>query len=247
MPAKSLIVVDRSLEIGETVYLAGPALSSLRSWSPRPGAAVTVSDRSGKSWRARVVLLDPDRAELFIFEEMKASAESSLEIILLQALPDKERMELIIEKAAELGADVIVPWPAERGVSLAERDAGQQKSHRWQKRALKAAIQCRRGKVPLIAPVADLGSALKYAESAGLKIALWENAREPLQKIITGSKSSSVAVIIGPEGGLTDAEIKTASRHGFISASLGPRILRTETAAIAALSIIQYALGDLGG
>ncbi|HUT53566.1 MAG TPA: 16S rRNA (uracil(1498)-N(3))-methyltransferase [bacterium] len=247
MPGKNPIVIERAPALGDTVALRGPALAALTAWSPRPGLAVTVADGSGNSYRARVTELHADRASLFVFERMKGPAESPLEIILLQALPDKERMELIIEKAAELGADVIVPWKAERGVGLDERDARQKKSRGWQKRALKAARQCRRGKVPFIAPYADLDAALDYAAGADLKIVLWEEARAPLKKILESTAAPrSVAIMIGPEGGLTPAEVETAERSGFISASLGPRVLRTETAAIAALALAQYALGDLG-
>ncbi len=246
MALKDLIVAAGA-EPGKTVTLTGAALAALRAWSPRPGAAVSIADGEGDSFRARVVEVHAERASLFVYERMKGPPESRLELILLQALPDKERMELIIEKAVELGADVIVPWKAERGVSLAERDERQPKSRQWQKRALRAARQCRRGRAPFIAPYAELGSALEYAAGAQLRIALWEDARAPLKEVLESAGSpGSVAVLVGPEGGLAAGEVEAAGRAGFITASLGARVLRTETAAICALALAQYALGDLG-
>jgi 16S rRNA (uracil1498-N3)-methyltransferase len=242
------IVLDREPKLGEVVSVFGPALSCLRSWSPRIGSAVTLLSPS-RSFRARVIALEKDRAELFVYEQMTGNAESSLEIVLLQALPDKERMEQIIEKVTELGADVIVPWRAKKGIDLAEREAQQKKAHRWPERAKRAARQCRRAKVPLIAPFTDFSSALQYGfvKEADLKVALWEKADRPLREVLGGSPGvRSICLLIGPEGGLSEEEIEMARGAGFISASFGVRILRTETAAIIAVALVQYALGDLG-
>lgn len=242
------IILGHEPELGEALSLSGPALSSLRSWGPRLGSAITLQSPS-HSYRARVVSLDDNQAELFVFEKMSGDVESPLEIILLQALPDKERMELVIEKATELGADVIVPWNATRGIDLSEREARQKKSHRWPERAKKAARQCRRAKVPMIADFNELSIVLEYeyVKQADLKIVLWENADRPLKDVLgSGAGARCVCLLIGPEGGLVDKEIEAAAAAGFIPVSLGARILRTETAAIVALALIQYALGDLG-
>jgi 16S rRNA (uracil1498-N3)-methyltransferase len=242
-----LIKTDRKTEPGDEITITGRAFESLLSWAPRPGAAVTVTGPGGESFRARVIKLGENKATLFVYEKMAGPAESSLEIILLQALPDKERMELVIEKATELGVSMIVPWKAEKGVDLIEREKKQPKAHRWPERAKKAARQCRRAKIPAIVPFCELEDALEFASGADLKILLWENADQPLKQIVSKYESAaSAALMIGPEGGLTKKEVEAAKRAGFAPASFGARVLRTETAAIVAVSIIQYAFGDLG-
>ena len=242
------IILDHEPELGEVISIFGSDYESLRSWSPRLGSAITLTSPS-KSYRARVVTFDEKKADLFVYEQMTGPAESSLEVVLLQALPDKERMELIIEKATELGADVIVPWKATRGIDLAQREALQKKAHRFTERAKKAARQCRRAKIPMIAPMTDLGSALKYGyvKEADLKVALWEKADKPLREVIgPASGVGSVCILVGPEGGLLEEEVETAAAAGFIPASFGARVLRTETAAIISVALVQYVLGDLG-
>ncbi len=230
------------------MILTGTNLEALQAWEPRPAMAVTIVSGSGESLRARVISLEAERASLLVFEKMAASAESGVEITLLQALPDKERMELIIEKATELGADVIVPWKAERGVDLVERDSVQEKSKHWQRRATKAAKQCRRARLPAIMPFSSLRDALRRCSDCDLKLALYESGGEPGRDVIGSvSKPASVALLVGPEGGLAEGEMEAAQQAGFVPLHLGGRILRTETAAIVAVTIIQYVLGDLGG
>jgi 16S rRNA (uracil1498-N3)-methyltransferase len=248
MTKSDLILLEAEPQLGETVEIAGPSLSALRAWSPRPGLAVTLTSLSGRAYRGRVVELGAQAARVLIFEDLRAPAESPLEIFLLQALPDKERMELIIEKTTELGVAVIAPWRAEKGIGLAERDGKQAKSVHWQRRALAAARQCRRGRVPTVLPCGDLAAALAAAGSCELKLVLWERAEALLGDALAGRAGlSRAAALIGPEGGLTAEEVETAAAAGFVAVSLGPRILRTETAAIVAVTLVQYLAGDLGG
>lgn len=244
--ADGLITLS-SLALGDTHVIAGDCLKCLMRWAPRPGSAVTVTGGDNNFARARVVELAAGRATLLVYELLPAPAESPLEIIILQAMPDKERLELIIEKAAELGADMIVPWKAEKGVGLAERKGNQPKDHRFQKRALKAARQCRRGKVPAIMPFTDLASAMDLASHAGLKLLLSEKPSPGLRETLKeAGNAESVAIISGPEGGFTRGEIEAAREKGFVAVSLGARVLRAETAPVVAAAIVQYELGDLG-
>ena len=230
-------------------------LLSLGEWrkltpaQDRVGEIVTLSDASGRSFRGRALELAGDQVRLFVFEALGGPAESGLRLTLLQALPDKERMELIIQKATELGADVIVPFHSIHSIRLAEREQKQKKAHRWPAVALAAARQCRRERVPTVAPVTDLAGAIAWAENCQAKVALWEKekARSLREELREAQAPASATLLVGPEGGLEDEEIEQLRQAGFAIASLGRRILRTETAAIAGLSIIQYAWGDLGG
>jgi len=240
------IVLAQSVAIGKEVVIEGPPLEALLFQEGRVGSILTVTDSEGKDFRGRVLSLSDRRASLRIFEVFQSSAESAVEIVLLQALPEKERIELIIQKATELGASAIVPFKSKRSISLEERDAKQKKSHRWQEIAIKAVQQSRRGKVPKVEAYRSFEEALELGRGEGLKLLLWEKEGEPLKKILRSHLSRKIYAIVGPEGGFTEGEVKLAKERGFIPIKLGQRILRTETAAITLIGILQYELGDLG-
>ncbi len=241
------IKVDTGLSPGDEIVLSGQGLGNLRLWDPRPGEAFTIEDIGGALLRARLVELGPMSARLFVFEE-HAPVAPLLDVTLLQALPDKERMELIIQKTTELGVTRIVPFKSQRSISLHEREARQRKAHRWGRIALKAAKQSRRHTIPVIDAFASLSHALERADGAELKIMLWEGRgivtlRDLLRdKELKGIRS--VALLSGPEGGFTPEEVERAERAGFNPVSLGHRILRTETASIAGMAVIQYEFGS---
>ncbi|MDP2688978.1 MAG: RsmE family RNA methyltransferase, partial [Deltaproteobacteria bacterium] len=133
---------ETELDQALTLSLEGEGFKNLLLWGPRPGEAFTVSAPNGRLFRARLTGLNERSAGVLVFEDMAAS-EPSCEITLLQALPEKERMELIIQKAMELGAASVIPLKSARSTSLEERDSGQRKSHRWQDTTLRAARQSR--------------------------------------------------------------------------------------------------------
>ena len=125
----------------------GPPLDALCFQGGRVGSLVTLTDSKGDDFRGRVTRFSEDEASIVIFDAFPSSTESSLEIILLQALPEKERMELIIQKATELGVSAILPFQSEKSISLKEREERQKKAHRWQHIAVKAVQQSRRAKI----------------------------------------------------------------------------------------------------
>jgi 16S rRNA (uracil1498-N3)-methyltransferase len=155
-------------------------------------------------------------------------------------------MEMIIQKATELGVSAIIPFKSQRSISLEERDTKQKKSLRWQEIAIKAVQQSRRARVPHIEPYRSFQEVLEVCRGEGLKILLWEKEGEPLRKILRQYLPKKIYAVVGPEGGLTEEEVKSAMDRGFIPIKLGQRILRTETAAITLVGILQYELGDLG-
>ena len=239
------IVLDQNVGIGKEVGIEGPPLEALRFQGARVGSIVTLTDSRGNDFRGRVRSLSEKGASILVFEAFPSSTESSVEIILLQALPEKERMELIIQKATELGVSGIVPFKSERSISLEERDAKQRKSLRWQEIAVKAVQQSRRAKIPQVEPCRSFQEVLEGCIEEGLRILLWEKEGEPLKKILRHHSPKKIYAIVGPEGGFTEEEVKLAKNKGFIPIKLGQRILRTETAAIALIGILQYELGDL--
>lgn len=183
--------------------------------------------------------------------ELQAYTESALELILLQGLAKGERMEIVIQKAVELGVDKIIPVACERSVVRLAADKAAAKQARWQKIADAAAKQCGRTKLPQITQPMSMSAAIAALPADCRIIMPWEEAdgdgvgvtmaaamREPAPK--------AAALIIGPEGGLTAEEAALAEAAGARLVTLGKRILRTETAAIVGVTIVMYAWGDLG-
>lgn len=226
----------------------GPATAAaLACWQVRPGAVVTMVDGENASWRARLTSLGPDGGTAIPFRRLLRSLESPVALELYQALPEKERFELVLEKLTELGATRIVPMVTERSSTVVERDAGQKKSHRWPEVVRRAAIQCRRAQLPGLGECLDFTAALDEAATADLRLFLYEG-EEPgwtLREALRGEHPQRVALLVGPEGGFTAEEFAQAQAAGCLPVSLGPRILRTESAAIAAAAALQFALGDL--
>lgn len=240
------IILDRKVVVGKEVLMNGPPLEALRFQGGRVGSLITLTDPEGKDFRGRVLHLSGAEASVFIFDVFPSPTESSLEIILLQALPEKERMELIIQKATELGALGILPFQSEKSISLTEREAKQKKAHRWQHIAIKAVQQSRRARIPFVGECRPFQEVLENLGEDGLKVLLWEKGGENLKTVLKRHPDQRIYAMVGPEGGFTDKEVKSAKEKGFIPIKLGQRILRTETAAISLIAILQYELGDLG-
>lgn len=234
------------LSTGMDILLEADPFSALLARKPLQGEIITITDSSGSEFRGRIVELGEDRARCHIFEELREPTEPPFDLVLFQALPDKERMELIIQKAVELGVKIIVPFKSKHSISLQVREAVQPKAHRWQTIALKAAKQCRRAIVPWVAPYCSFEQALDQARPLDIKIILVEKEEERLTSLIRNMPPpKSLALMVGPEGGWDAGEVKQAKGEGFLSVGLGGRILRTETAAIAACAILQYEWGGL--
>jgi 16S rRNA (uracil1498-N3)-methyltransferase len=244
-PEMDRLVLDQKIDIGKEVLIEGPPLEALCFQKGRVGSIVTLTDSEGNDFRGRVLRLSEKEALILPFEAFQLPVESPLEVILLQALPEKERMELIIQKATELGVSTIIPFKSERSISLGEREAKQKKAHRWQEIAIKAVQQSRRAKVPRVETYCSFQEALKVCRGDGLKILLYEKNGENLKNVLRRYQSKRIYAMVGPEGGFTKEEVELAKHKGFIPIKLGQRILRTETAAITLVAILQYELGDL--
>ncbi len=239
------ILLDRAVEINHEILIEGPPLEALRFQGGRTGSIVTVTDSKGNDFRARILRISSREASLLLFDAFPSPTESSVEIVLLQALPERERMELIIQKATELGVFAILVFKSARSISLEERESKQRKAHRWPAIAIKAVQQSRRAKVPRVTYASSLEEALGRC-GGGLKVILWEKEGEPLKRWLKQGLPERVYALVGPEGGYMAEEIELARRSGFVPVKLGQRILRTETAAITLVGILQYEVGDLG-
>jgi 16S rRNA (uracil1498-N3)-methyltransferase len=242
----SIIRLTAIPRLEEETPLAASAPAALCAWQARAGAVLTVVDPVDNWYRARLVTDRQGGIAAVPFFRFSRPPESPIPIVLCQALPEKERFELILEKLTELGVCRIVPFTSSRSTTLAARDARQKKSHRWPEVVLRASRQSRRGMIPELAPVHAWEDLPAELDQEGLKILLYEGQAPSLKEVLSGERPERLVLVVGPEGGFAAHEVQQVRQNGVLPVSLGSRVLRTETAAIAAAALAQYELGDLG-
>ena len=242
------MTVPRFLVPADAVYgthavLTGPQLRHLRARRLHVGSHVVLADGMGGQRHGVVAALDRHQAVIQVTDERLAQRESTLRLSLAQALLKSDKLDWVVEKATELGATELVFFTCARtlGRITAERHA------RWMRVARSAAQQCQRSTVPLIAgPVSFEEVLTRRAEP--LRLFLWEE--QPPGGLATVHQqhpcASAVLVVVGPEGGFDSHEADRAAAAGFQLVGLAPRILRAETAAVAAVTLCQFLWGDLG-
>ena len=213
----------------------------------RSGEAFTAADENGIFYRCEVEELDKQQVTAKILWKEEGSSELSSKIYLFQGLPKSDKMELIIQKAVELGAYQIIPVATKRAIVKLDAKKEASKLKRWQAIAEGAAKQSGRMLIPQILEVKSYGEALQMAEKLDINVIPYECAkgmagtREIFNSIKPGM---SVGIFIGPEGGWEESEVEKAKNLGISPVTLGKRILRTETAGLTTLSILMYLLEE---
>lgn len=211
----------------------------------RPGEEVMVSDGNNRQYRCRVEDYPDGEAVLAILEAGLVDTELPSRIYLFQGLPKQEKMELIVQKAVELGVCQVIPVQTRRCVVKLDAKKAAKKVQRWQQIAESAAKQAGRGYIPAVSEVMTFQEALAFSEALDIRLIPYELAdgMEGTRKILDGIRpGQSVGIFIGPEGGFEKEEVSRAVEAGALPITLGKRILRTETAGIAVLSILMYRL-----
>jgi 16S rRNA (uracil1498-N3)-methyltransferase len=238
------VFVEQKLVSGKGVGLPEQAgLHLTRVLRLEPGAPVTLFDgsggefagtleRDGKKWWAKVGAHDP------------VERESPLDITLLQGVARGERMDLVVQKATELGVARIVTVLAERSVVKIDTKQRDRKREHWQAIAVAACEQCGRNRVPGVSEPRGLGDVIAALPVNSARCLLAADGGETLAAFAGRTRGQPVVLLIGPEGGIADNEERFALANGFVACRLGPRILRTETAGLAALAALQAIAGD---
>lgn len=156
-------------------------------------------------------------------------------------------MDTLIRQLTELGIDRWVPFYAARSVPAPSQKGLGKRIDRWEKIAIEAVKQCRRGRLPQIRPAGNFNQLLEVSDAYDLKIMFWEDTPQAFSIPATVPHTpKQVLLVVGPEGGFEIDEVRQARAHGFLTTGLGPRILRAETATLAALTLVQYGFGDMG-
>lgn len=233
------------LVCGQRVRLQGNAASHItRVLRLRAGAALIVFDGGGGEYEAYIERAHGGEVLVALGARADTERESPLPLTLAQGVSRGERMDLVVQKATELGVSHLVPVLTERSVVRLTAQQSDRKVNHWRAIAIAACEQCGRNRLPSVAPPVALKEFLKGgAGAAGTRLLLAPEGTATFGDV--APPGGAVTVLIGPEGGLTDEEEQAAVAAGFTALRLGPRVLRTETAAIAALTLLQRQFGDL--
>jgi len=240
--AKPRIHVAASFVAGGDIVLPdGPARHVALVLRLREGAALTLFDGNGHEARATLIEVGRKRVVAQIEQVVEGGGESPLSVHLGQAISKGDRMDYAIQKSVELGVAAITPLYVEHGDVRLKGEREARKLAHWQGVAVSACEQCGRASVPPIHPPRSLSEWLAERDES-LRLVLHPATDDSWRQ---ADSVESAALLIGPEGGLSAAEVDAARRAGFQALTLGPRILRTETAPVVALTLLQHHFGDL--
>lgn len=210
----------------------------------RAGDLTVLCDNACTDYLCKIVSVQKDVIEVEILEKKRNETTPNVEITLFQCLPKSDKMDFIVQKAVELGASSVVPVLSKRCVSRPDEKSMAKKIQRWEKISEEASKQCGSGKIPLIGQLTDFKKAVSEYSKIGLGILFYEQGGKSLSELPINN-TAKIGIFIGSEGGFEAEEAEFAQKNGIEPATLGKRILRCETAPIAALSIILNLTGNI--
>lgn len=248
MKPRRFFIEGEPLRPGERLVTGKRARHLTRTLRLGVGEPVVLFDGRGKEFHAEILETGRQLVRFKVAEGTRVDRESPLHLLLAQGLSRPAIMDLIVQKVTELGVHEIVPVRTERAQRWLAGERTASRLKRWERIAQEAARQCGRNVVPRIWPLTDFSQLLEQTERTELKLICWEekdNGRLR-QTLEAKGRSRQACVLIGPEGGFSANEVEQAAAAGFQSISLGRRTLRTETAAIIVIGLLQYEVGDLG-
>ncbi|MCU0599706.1 MAG: 16S rRNA (uracil(1498)-N(3))-methyltransferase [Desulfobacterales bacterium] len=214
----------------------------------KPGDRILLLDGEGNEYEAVIDGIFDDCIRVDIIKQYQSQTEPPIRIIVMQAFLKEKKMDMLIRALTEVGISAWMPVFTEHSIPRPDEKRQASRTERWKEIAKESIKQCRRSVPPEILSPATFHQAIHANMDADLKIIFWENEMLPLRgKIAPDSKKiSDIIILLGPEGGFSRKEIDLATSADFVGASLGPRILKAETASIAACVLIQHIYGDMG-
>lgn len=232
--------------LNETAFLSGEeARHCAQVLRMKAGELAVICDGAGGDYLCRITSAQPNAVTLDVIDRRENEAEASINLRLFQCCPKSDKMEFIVQKAAELGAAEVIPVLSKRCVSRPDEKGAAKKLDRYRKIAYEASKQCGRGKIMKISPMISFSEAVGEFNPENSGILFYECGGKSLKEIVGGRKSGTFDVFIGSEGGFEEDEVRLAEKAGIISATLGKRILRCETAPIAAISVLMNLTGNM--
>lgn len=244
--------VDNSKIAGNVCTIEGDDVKHIyKVLRLKEGDKVNINNCNGIEYFGEILEVNKKEVKVNLIEKVELNNESPLEVHLFQGLPKAAKMDLIAQKCTELGISQITPIITERVVVKGNETSEFKKVDRWNRIALEACKQSKRSIIPSINQPIEFEELMEVIKEFDLVVVPYENQENQgmryVKKQVEGKEINRVAIIIGPEGGFEESEIEELKGAGSYIITLGPRILRTETAGFVALSLIMYELGDLGG
>lgn len=241
--------LEKDKILSDRPTLTGPDVKHIRTvLRLKPVDEIFLFDGKGFEYRARIMASTPKAITLSVLERFPSTIESPVQITIAQALLKARKMDLIVRQLTELGIYALIPVKAERSVPRLEPQRWTEKKKRWQSIARESLKQCGRSQIPRLGLPTSFEELVGTSQSYDLKI-IFHHGSHGLKSRpypMDTKNVRKVLALIGPEGGFTPEEVKLAIKCGFVCISLGPRILKADTAAVAACTILQYAFGDVG-
>lgn len=235
--------------LADTIKITGSdAHHLMHVMRAKAGQLVTVVDDNGQVAAMEMVAFSDSAVTLQLKEHLAADTESPLKIMLAQCLLKADKMDMVVQKAVELGAVGVIPISSQNCVARYDAKKGAARKDRWQKIANEAAKQCGRTALLKVRPIVTLGQFIADMQATDSSLVFfYENENEQSAKeYLRSLKAKQIVLLVGPEGGFSLDEAKLIEEAGGKSVTLGPRILRAETAALTAIAVTQYENGDLG-
>ena len=228
----------------QAVITGDDARHIARSLRMQPGESLVLCDSIGTDYNCEIERVADDSVAVRVLNFCKTVAEPSVKVTVYQGLPKADKMDSIVQKSVETGAARIVPVMTVRCVSRPDEKSAAKKIARWQKIAEEAAKQSGRGVIPQVAPIIGFKAAVQEASKNSEMILFFEGGGQSIAELVNKG-TVNLSVFIGPEGGFEQAEVDSVLQNGGRTGTLGPRILRTETAPIAALAAVMLASGNM--
>jgi 16S rRNA (uracil1498-N3)-methyltransferase len=242
--------VDPSQVSGSKAVLEGAEAAHVKNvMRLKRGAEVGLVDGSGYEYAAVIDRIVPGQVELTLTGRLPAPGRSVVQVHVAQGCLKEKKMDRSVRQLSELGVARWIPFICERAVARPEASRAGYRQERWRKIAVESLKQCRRGDLMAIEALSSFEQVLEIGRVCDLRIIFWERSTVRLsdgRRPGAAGRAPSVMVVLGPEGGFSEQEVRDAEAAGFVSASLGPRILHAETAAVCACAVVQYVFGDLG-
>lgn len=236
--------------LADTVEITGSdAHHLMHVMRAKAGQEIILVDDENQVARMEMTAFREDAVTLTLLERLEADTESPIDLVLAQCLLKSDKMDMVVQKAVELGAVGVIPVRSQNCVVRYDAKKAAARQQRWQKIADEAAKQCGRTALLAVAPVTDIKALIateKECEDSVLVFFYENEDTQTVKEYLRQIKSRRIVLLVGPEGGFSLDEAKAVEEAGGKSVTLGPRILRAETAALTAMSVVQYECGDLG-
>lgn len=241
--------IEPSLVTGPVASITGTEAHHIKNvLRLKPGDGLKLFDGTGFEYEALIIGVSAKDVAVKIQRKLEAAAPPGARIIVAQAFLKEKKMDDLVRKLCELGVARWMPFFSQRAIPKPDARRLADRCRRWQRIATEAVKQCRRIDMPRIGDALSFEEILDFSDGCDLKLVFWENETRRLTKGLASEDNfpQKIMVMLGPEGGFSEQEINMVWNRGFISAGLGPRILRAETATIAAVTLVQYLFGDMG-